>query len=178
MNSQQNRTCKWEAPKERKLNVDATIFEITGERWLGAGFVVRNVSGEVELAGTRRMLIGQTMEEVELAALVWSLCCCQRENIMIKEIDMDCKVVVDWIKGRHLSGILGHIVEDYLNLMVSINCDASLHCPREGNEVTHLLAKRAKDMSEEIMAWFDLSHMLDDIQLVIIREASSSFEGG
>ncbi|EOY06108.1 Uncharacterized protein TCM_020934 [Theobroma cacao] len=135
-------------------------------------------SGEVELASTRRMLTGQTVEEAELAALVWSLSCCQRENIMIKESEMDCKVVVDWIKRRHLSGVLGHIIEDCLNLMVSIDCDAILHCPREGNEVAHLLAKRAKDMSEEAVAWFDLSHMPDDIQLVIIRKTKSSFEGG
>ncbi|EOY23059.1 Uncharacterized protein TCM_015067 [Theobroma cacao] len=158
--------------------MDATIFEIAGEKWLGAGFVVRNAAREVELAGTGRMLTGQTVEEAELAALVWSLSCCQKENIMIKEIEMDCKVVVDWIKGRHLSGILGHIVEDCLNLMVSIDYDAILHCPRKVNEMAHLLAKRAKNMSEEVVAWCDLSHMPDDIQLVIVREARSSFEDG
>ncbi|EOX91981.1 Uncharacterized protein TCM_001012 [Theobroma cacao] len=124
------------------------------------------------------MLMGQTVEEAESIALVWSLRCCQRENIMMKEIEMDCKVVVDWIKGRHLSGVLGHIVENCLNLMVSIDCDAILHCSRECNEVAHLLAKKAKGMSEEAVAWFDLSHMPNDIQLVIIKEVRSSFKDG
>ncbi|EOY02739.1 Uncharacterized protein TCM_017129 [Theobroma cacao] len=177
MNSHQQSTSKWGTSRERKLNVDAAKFEIAVERWMGADFVVRNMSGEVELAGTRRMLTSQTVEAAELSALVWSLRCRQRENTVIKEIELDCKAVVDWIKGRHLSGVLGHVVEDCLNLTVSIYCDTVLHCPRKCNEVMHLLAKRAKDISEEAVAWLDISHMPNDIQLVIMREFRSSFEG-
>ncbi|EOY30823.1 Ribonuclease H-like superfamily protein [Theobroma cacao] len=151
-----NRTCEWRAPVESKLNVDASIFELSSVRRMGVGFIVRNAIGEVELAGVRRMVMGQSVEEAELSALAWSLRCCQRENIMVKEIEMDCKMVVEWIKGRHLSGILSPIVEDCLNLMESINCVDILHCSREGNEVAHMIAKKAKEIREEAIAWFNI----------------------
>ncbi|XP_017979793.1 PREDICTED: uncharacterized protein LOC18594299 [Theobroma cacao] len=172
-----NRTCEWRALVESKLNVDASIFELSSVRRMGAGFIVRNAIGEVELAGVRRMVMGQSVEEAELSALAWSFRCCQMENIMVKEIEMDCKVVVEWIKGRHLSGILGHIVEDCLNMMESINCVDILHCSREGNEVAHMIAKKAKEMREEAIAWFNISQMSEDFQQAIIKEAGSLVGG-
>ncbi|EOY13926.1 Uncharacterized protein TCM_032716 [Theobroma cacao] len=105
-------TRRWCRPQGVKLNMDAALVNVNGIKLMVARFLLRNHAGEVMFAGFKRRAVNTKVVEVEMKAVHWSFLYCSSKNLRIDELELDCKVIVSWLRDNQVNGGVEHIVED------------------------------------------------------------------
>ncbi|XP_017978309.1 PREDICTED: uncharacterized protein LOC18590259 [Theobroma cacao] len=123
---------RWRLTVGIKLKCDASIYKLDGARWAGAGFILRNSNGDFLLAGGVKFDYLSNVAMAELKSLLWALLICSKEYVLVTQIEIDCKQVVNWIKSKQFNGEMGHVIEDCCMVMNPINCSSIEHCKRGG----------------------------------------------
>ncbi|EOY03523.1 Uncharacterized protein TCM_018624 [Theobroma cacao] len=148
----------WRRPNGWRLNTNAAVFEIHGNKEEEQAYV-KNSNGDLILVGAKRFTQDSSVTEAELGSLVWSLLVCNRENINVNQIELDCKQAVGWVKEKNYNGGMGHVVDDCIVLMQRLDYHSIVHCKREANMAAHAIAKSVKTLDEDQVVWKDLNEV-------------------
>ncbi|XP_075665643.1 uncharacterized protein LOC142635354 [Castanea sativa] len=145
----------WKSPDAGfvKANFDGTIFEDLGTA--GIGVAVRNEHGEVVAALAEQIPIPNSIFTLETLAA-------RRAALFVQELGLrhivfegDSKSSIHAISNRillHLS--CGHIIQDILLIVSSLQSFSFSHVCRQGNALADTLAKRAKLFSP-LLVWME-----------------------
>jgi ribonuclease HI len=146
---------KWKPPVEGryKVNYDGAIFRNTNEA--GLGVIIRNARGEVMGSLCQRVPFPHSIEAVEASAARCAIQFAKDLGLMEIDLEGDSKIVVDALL---LSGpcitFYGHIIED-IKLIARGLCSVHFqHVKRDGNNLAHLLAKRAR-LNKSLEVWLE-----------------------
>ena len=146
---------KWKPPAtgRYKVNCDDAIFTNTNEASLGV--IIRNAQGEVMGSLCQRVPFPHSFEALEASA---ARCAIQfAKDLGIMEIDLkgDSTIIVDaLLLSGPCSTIYGHIIEDIKQIALGLYSVHFKHVQRDGNVLTHLLAKRAR-LNESLEIWLE-----------------------
>ena len=150
-------TCvsRWKPPPDPvfKLNFDAAIFsELNGS---GVGVIIRNCKGEVMAAMTAKGPPVGGSEEAEILACRRALEFAIDAGFTDLIVEGDNAAVMSSLSssGADLSR-LGHIIQDIQCLANEIRWVCFSHVKRGANSVAHVLARHAKNVTEEIV-WLE-----------------------
>ena len=146
---------RWKPPPDPvfKLNFDAAIFsELNGS---GVGVIIRNCKGEVMAAMTAKGPPVGGSEEAEILACRRALEFAIDAGFTDLIVEGDNAAVMSSLSssGADLSR-LGHIIQDIQCLANGIRWVCFSHVKRGANSVAHVLARHAKNVTEEIV-WLE-----------------------
>ncbi|KAK6152513.1 hypothetical protein DH2020_015148 [Rehmannia glutinosa] len=167
------RDIKWKPPNENslKMNTDAATFD---DGSVGFGFVIRNATGEVILAGASRSNKTGSSTYIEGLAMIFALTRTVETGLSNIHIESDSKCLVDGIHGKPLADIQGDIIiEDILALARQANILSFSHVHREANKLAHALAHCIQDRNSEIIWRNEVPNRVEHIRLSDVHNYSS-----
>ncbi|KAL8473164.1 hypothetical protein ACS0TY_030118 [Phlomoides rotata] len=132
---------KWSPPPhgKLKLNSDAGVFS---DGSVGLGFIVRNSSGKMILAGTRRCLVtvdNSTM--IEALALRFGVSTALNHGLYIDQLESDSNNLVRAItNGLEVDVLSSLIIDDIADLVSNLNVHEFSFIGRDANRVAHFLS--------------------------------------
>uniref|UniRef100_A0A2N9F204 Reverse transcriptase domain-containing protein n=1 Tax=Fagus sylvatica TaxID=28930 RepID=A0A2N9F204_FAGSY len=143
---------KWQPPAEGryKVNYDGAIFRDMNEA--GLGVIIRNARGAVMGPMCQRVPFPHSIEAVEARCAIQFA-----KDLGLQEIDLegDSKIVVDALLfSGPCTTFYGHIIEDIKLIARGLSSVHFQHVKRDGNNLAHLLAKRAR-LNESLEVWLE-----------------------
>lgn len=155
-----------------KVNTDAAYFED------GSGAIVaiiRDSRGQA-VAGTAECFYQvQDAASAEALALRRGLQLVQERGCTRVAMESDCLEIIDACNGeKEIRAPYSAILADCFQFAHEVPSLSFMHCPREANNLAHLLARHAYD-SKLFLFWEDeppdflLSHVIKDVNLSILQ---------
>ena len=132
---------RWNKPEMNwyKLNTDGSAIRNLGKT--GGGGIIRDHNGG-RISGFSKAIGIATSVEAELWALRDGLKICSSLNLLAVEIELDAKVVMDWVSENTTKNIAHFaLISDCRQLMGQIPNLKVKHCYREANQCANRLAK-------------------------------------
>uniref|UniRef100_A0A2N9GI95 Reverse transcriptase domain-containing protein n=1 Tax=Fagus sylvatica TaxID=28930 RepID=A0A2N9GI95_FAGSY len=146
---------KWQPPAEGryKVNYDGAIFRNTNEA--GLGVIIRNARGAVMGSMCQRVPFPHSIEAVEASAARCAIQFAKDLGFPEIELEGDSKIVVDALLfSGPCTTFYGHIIEDIKLIARGLSSVHFQHVKRDGNNLAHLLAKRAR-LNESLEVWLE-----------------------
>ncbi|KAL0013909.1 hypothetical protein SO802_000978 [Lithocarpus litseifolius] len=154
----------WSPPTELvyKGNFDATFFDTSG--CAGIGVVYRNFKGQVIAALSQKIPLVQLVELAKAMAARQALLFAKELSLFDVEIEGDCSRVLAALNmAMRCSTLFGHVIDECKSLGTSLRSCKFSHVKREGNRLTHALARRVI-ISADTDVWVEsLSSDLDSV---------------
>ena len=155
---------RWSPPTENlyKANFDAALFEHLG--FAGLGVVMRDDRGNVLAILSQKIALPQSVEMAEALAAKRALQLASEMSFLRVVVEGDCKRVVQALQapGRSLT-MYGHVIEDVRRIGATLQTCSFHHVLREGNALTHSLARRAVLITDTDVWVEELPSDLDDV---------------
>ena len=164
------RAIRWRPPPETcvKANFDGAVFSQAG--LASISIIIRNEQGLVMAALSQQIPLPTSMEMVEVLAA-------RRALVFAKELGFD-RVVVEGDSANTITSInggnmdlsaMGHVLLDIKSLISSFSLISIQHINREGNCVTHKLARQAANVPFLVWMEFVPPDVFEVYQLDLLR---------
>ncbi|XP_023879273.1 uncharacterized protein LOC111991715 [Quercus suber] len=138
---------RWYPPQisQHKVNYDGALFK---EIWqAGVGVVVKDADGRVCGALSDRMVLPETVEEVEAIAFREAVRFALQLGFADVVFEGDSESITNAINsGTSCYSSFGHILDDVKALALNFVSATIIHVKRQGNAVADKLAKAAKTL--------------------------------
>ena len=153
-----------------KTNFDGAVFRESGEA--GIGVVVRDAKGEVIAALAEKITFPRTVEMLEALAARKAVKFAMELGISLSEFEGESEVVHRALQAADRSHpSIGQIIKDIFSIVGSLRTFSFSHTRRQGNFVTHALAKRAI-VSFPLLVWME--HVASDIEQLVILDSPTT----
>ena len=122
-------------------------------RRVSSGGLIRDSRGRWIKGFTRNIVISSSVE-AELWALRDGLSLCISLNLMALEIEVDAKVVLEWMTNEH-SFNLNHspLIMDYRILIKQVPGVRMMHCFHEANRCADALAQKCPIIQQDFVVF-------------------------
>ncbi|KAK6116358.1 hypothetical protein DH2020_049820 [Rehmannia glutinosa] len=155
---------KWVPPPSGtlKLNSDVAIFN---DGTVGFGFAIRDSTGDVLLAGTRREQKEGNITTMEGLAVLFAIRSALEAGFVEFQIESDSKCLIDSIQGKGGAECSNEvIVGDVIHLAKVANCKGFFHVHREGNKLAHMLAHFPLDIDASLFWFEELPYSMEEVR--------------
>ncbi|XP_075649675.1 uncharacterized protein LOC142620145 [Castanea sativa] len=146
---------RWKPPAagELKANFDGAVFVDTGEA--GIGVVIRNEIGEVMAALSEKIALLPSVEILELLAARRAAVFAVELGFQNVIFEGDAEGVIKVLSQRDAAqSSVGRLVKDFRSIASSLGTFSLSHIRRQGNNVAHALARRAR-FSFPLLVWME-----------------------
>ena len=136
---------KWKAPPMGffKINTDAAAFEDGRKSCIGV--VIRDNMGVVLAASSKVLSASYSAEILEALAMQDGVLLAREMEVSHAIFESDTLSIFQAINGGIHGGELGHIIKNIREVAALFSWCSFKHLKREGNRVTHELAKVARN---------------------------------
>ena len=142
------------------------MFAILGET--GIGVVIQNEFGEVMAALSEKIALPTSVETLELLAARRATVFAMELGLQQISFEGDAEGVIKALSKRDVThSLVGHLVKDFRSITSSLGTFSLSHTRRQGNNVAHALAWRAR-FSFSLLVWMEdvppniLHYVLED----------------
>ena len=144
-----------------KANFDAALFD--NSNMAGIGVVIRDCNGNIIGALSQKSL-PQSIEHAEALVASWAVAFARELSLFKVIFEGDCRRIIKAINTKEpCHTLFGHIIEEIWSLTPSLMTCNFQHVKREGNNLAHVLARRAV-VSTDTDVWVEELHVdLDDV---------------
>ena len=156
---------RWKPPEPEvyKVNYDGATF--ADHRQAGIGVVIHNAEGSVMAALSQLIPLRTTVAQVEALAARKAIELALEIGFTRVDIEGDSKTIYRELNSTDLSLALhGHVIQDTKYLASSFVSHRFSHVRRQGNNVTHALARWAIN-SPNLTVWME--DVPPDIQCIV-----------
>lgn len=129
-----------------KVNFDGAVFKDLGE--VGIGVVVLDSQGLVLASMSEKILLSQSITDVEAMVVVRAVNFVQDLSFPLVIIEGDLEIIIKALCSEDKSfSSYGHLIAEAKLSTVSFYSFCVSHIHRQGNSVTHDLARHARHFS-------------------------------
>ena len=134
-----------------KVNFDGVVFKDLGE--LGIGVVVRHSQGLVLASMSKKILLSQSVTNVEALVVMRAVNFAQDLNLPLVIIEGDLEIIIKALCSEDESFFsYGHLIAKEKLSMVSFYSFCVSHIHRQGNSVAQDLARQTRHV-RVLMIW-------------------------
>ena len=146
---------RWKPPAsgELKANFDGAVFVDIGE--VGIGVVIRNEFGEVMATLSEKIALSPLMETLELLVARRAVMFAVELRFRHVIFEGDAEGVIKVLSQRDVTqSPVDHLVKDFRFIAGSLGTFSLSHTRRQGNNIAHALARRARS-SFPLLVWME-----------------------
>ena len=155
---------RWTKPPEDfyKANFDAALFDTSN--MTGIRVVIRDCNGNIIGALSQKIALPQSIEQARALAATRAMAFARELSLFKVIFEGDCRWIIKAINTKEpCHTLFGHIIEEIWSLAPSLMTCNFQHVKREGNNLAHVLARRAV-VSTDTDVWVEELHVdLDDV---------------
>ena len=141
-----------------KINFNGALF--TEDKKSGIGVIIRNSQGLILASLSQLLPHDYTIAEVEALAAVTALQFARELDILEVVLEGDSEIIITTLTDEHYPlTTYDLILQDANLLFMSFTQLRYSHVRKEGNMVTHNLARYARNVSILLYGWRMLHHM-------------------